>query len=291
MRAKEMSPPPTSNDEKLAFCRLALRIGRDLKADSRGSECVHLARLALVNVRAAVRCLEALQPTTSASSAGGGEECSAPVDSDSNGLTSRTIEDDVDAEPSQLQPELELLLLHGERLLAELEEPARRARDTRLRARLRTLAPALIFASIAAVAAWGWFHPREVSSGKPWTTSSAAFVCDPAHTLCGGARTHILFHTVEEDAPWFEIDLRAAHELTGIEVRNRTDCCADRALPLIVEVSLDHQHYQRVARKFANFDSWKQQFPATRARYVRLRVGRRSSLHLEQVRVFGRALD
>ena len=285
------SDPATLESERLALARLALRAGRALKPSAGSAERADLLLLALSNVRAAVVCLHAARRTTSTSERAIEAAPSEPLEPNLTAIVERSIEVDISAGPSQARRDLELLLAHGQRLLFELEEPARRARIARRRDWIRTLAALLGLAVVVGFAGWRLSRARDLAAGKPWTTSSVGLVCDPAHKQCGGARTSILFHTLEDAEPWFEIDLGAVHELTRVEVQNRTDCCQERAVPLIIEVSLDHQHYRTVAHKFTSFEHWSQGFPATPGRYVRLRVTRRSVLHLDQVQVYGRRLD
>jgi F5/8 type C domain len=126
----------------------------------------------------------------------------------------------------------------------------------------------------------------DLAAGKPWKTSSKAGDCDAAQRRCLGVATAILFHTVEEENPWYEIDLGSQQPFSKVEVQNRTDCCPERAVPLVVEVSNDGKKYTEVARKPDSFSYWVAELksPAI-ARYVRLRVARRSLLHLERVSV------
>jgi hypothetical protein len=229
--------------------------------------------LGLVNVRVALRCFAVTLDSPHA-----GSECFAAPE----------IREELGADLGQLRSDFERLLQQAEALLVEVEKPARMARAAQRRAWARRLAPPLLLALVLGLVGWGALRAPEVSLGKPWKTSSTAMVCDPVHETCGGTKTRIFFHTTEEAEPWFEIDLGREYALSRIEVQNRSDCCADRALPLIVEVSVDHRQYRAVARKFAAFAVWKQALSSSRARYVRLRVARRSALHLEQVRIFGR---
>lgn len=128
-------------------------------------------------------------------------------------------------------------------------------------------------------------RPKNLAEGKPWRTSSAALSCVPAEHNCGGTKTDILFHTQEEESPWFEIDLGAAASISAATVRNRTDCCQDRAIPLVLEVSDDKATWREVAKREAAFVTWNVEFPAQTARYVRARALRRTILHLDGVLV------
>jgi hypothetical protein len=123
--------------------------------------------------------------------------------------------------------------------------------------------------------------------GKPWRTSSVFAVCNPSEQECGGVQTKIFFHTVEENSPWFEYDLGAPVQFSSLTVRNRTDDGQSkaRAVPLIAEVSNDQKSYREIARQTEKFRVWSPHFAPQRARYIRLRVGRKSILHLEDVQV------
>ena len=106
----------------------------------------------------------------------------------------------------------------------------------------------------------------------------------PAAGLVG---THgdqgLFFHTAEEDNPWVEIDLGDVHEIDRVLVENRDDMDADRAIPLVVEVGDAEQHYHEVARRVEAFDHWTATFARQPARYVRLRVPRKTMFHLKSV--------
>jgi hypothetical protein len=121
--------------------------------------------------------------------------------------------------------------------------------------------------------------------GKPWRASSKGYECHPAETECGGARTAIFFHTQEEENPWVEIDLGKPESFSRIEVTNREDCCPERAVPMIVEVGDDRQHWTEVAKRTETFRVWEAKFKTVKARYVRLRVPRYTALHLVKVAV------
>jgi hypothetical protein len=82
----------------------------------------------------------------------------------------------------------------------------------------------------------------------------------------------LLFHTNQENNPWVQFDLRAPKSIHVIQIRNRPDCCQDRNVPTIAETSLDGIHWKQVARNDKEFTSWTAKFPATVARYVKLRV-------------------
>jgi hypothetical protein len=121
------------------------------------------------------------------------------------------------------------------------------------------------------------FAPTDLAAGKPWSISSV---------LPDVYSAKILFHTNQEMNPWFEIDLGEVKLVRQLRVRNRSDGNWDRAIPLIAELGNDRVNWQVVATRETPFATWEPSFPATHARYVRLRVPRVSFLHLEEVKVF-----
>jgi hypothetical protein len=124
-----------------------------------------------------------------------------------------------------------------------------------------------------------------LAAGKPWKTSSAHEQgCISPAQRCDQV-TGYFFHTREESSPWIEVDLSSEQLISRVQVHNRADCCTERAVPLVVEVSTDHTHWQEVQRRTQPFTKWKASFPATSARWIRFRVPRRSYLHLSEVRV------
>jgi hypothetical protein len=124
---------------------------------------------------------------------------------------------------------------------------------------------------------WLAWPARNLLAGKPYKISSVERSCDLPMS-CGNA----FFHTQAEDSPWIEYDLGKVTPLHKLEVLNRSDCCVERALPLVVELSLDHTQWREVARIAVEFNHWKTPLQAS-ARYLRLRVDGRSTLHLKGV--------
>ncbi len=95
------------------------------------------------------------------------------------------------------------------------------------------------------------------------------------------------FHTrLNDSEPWIEFTLDEPHQVTEVVVENREDCCAERAIPLSIEVSDDQEHWRTVAERREPFMVWRATFPAVRTRWVRLHVKRPTALHLKRVRIF-----
>ena len=161
------------------------------------------------------------------------------------------------------------------------------ARYERQRA-ARVLLSLVIAIAIGCVATFGvqkLLQRPNVADGKPWRASSSWAECDTETQKCGSVSTRVFFHTQEDATPWLEIDLRAPTAFSSLTIKNRSDCCDDRAVPLVVEVSNDQQNWTEVARKKAVFSVWRPKFATQHARYVRVRVARKSWLHLEKVAV------
>jgi hypothetical protein len=122
-----------------------------------------------------------------------------------------------------------------------------------------------------------------LAEGKPFRLSSnfSGWTACLAQNNCMG----LMFHTETESAPWIEFDLGAPRKVSRIEVINRSDCCADRAVPLIIELSTDQTSWTQVARRDAEFGTWTAKFHPKVARYVRLKTLKRTALHLKSIAV------
>jgi len=129
----------------------------------------------------------------------------------------------------------------------------------------------------------------DLAYGADWRTSSrysGEEGCLSPDQECTG-KTGWFFHTAEGDsAPWIEFDLGSEKAVSKMVVVNRDDCCAERAIPLVVEVSLDQAEFRPVAERHEQFATWHVNFPQARARWVRLRLADPGLLHLKNVRIF-----
>jgi len=162
-------------------------------------------------------------------------------------------------------------------LVADLDAPQRRVERLSMQRWLRiglVAAVLLVVGYAGRVLALG----PNLLEGKPFQASSAYAACVPI-TNCEG----LLFHTNQENNPWVEFDLGTPRAMKRIEVTNRADCCADRAAPLVVEISTDRTTWTEVARREQEFFVWKTSFPRTVGRYIRLRTLRPTQFHLKEV--------
>lgn len=165
----------------------------------------------------------------------------------------------------------------ADRLYTELEAPRRQVHRIVARRWLHwatVVAVALAIALVARAVAVG----PDLAKGKPFRTSSTQPGC-AENEHCAA----LMFHTTQEDNPWVEIDLGAVKPVHLIEVSNRPDCCQDRAIPLVAEVSKDRAKWTEMGRRDEDFTTWTLEAKPTPARYVRLRAPRATTLHLQEV--------
>lgn len=223
-------------------------------------------------------------PSSAAVDAAGGEEEYALL----QGILQRGPLGDESLPLEQARAEQSELRSFAVKLLAIREAPERKAQQRKRRIYGRVAAIAAIAVVLAGLFDWRWevaTRGPNLAAGRPWRASSAFASCDPGQAGCGGAAARFFFHTKEEASPWVEFDLDGARWVRRVEVRNRLDCCGERAVPLAVEVSDDDVRWVEVARKDMPFDTWTAKFPSVQTRHVRLRVLRKSFLHLEDVAI------
>lgn len=142
-----------------------------------------------------------------------------------------------------------------------------------------------IFASVVGRLLLLHNQPIDLAAGKPSTQSSKWAECHPDKNECGGYPTRIAFHTNAEQSPWFQIDLGEPTAFSSATIVNRQDMALPLAVPLVVEVSDDGKSFREIARRDDVFSTWLATFPPQTARYLRLKVTRLSTLHLEAVQV------
>ena len=158
-------------------------------------------------------------------------------------------------------------------------EPAKRRNTVRSRT-LGAFAATLVLLAVTLL-----WPDGDLAAHRPWRASSNSKLCDLQNNNCDGDPVDIFFHTNEEDSPWVEIDLGKVETFSTVAIRNRLDCCKERAVPLAIEVSKDGLAYSQVARRDEPFSVWDAKFEPVHARYVRARALRRTILHLERIAV------
>jgi len=175
-------------------------------------------------------------------------------------------------------------------LLEEAQSPTQALREIERGRLLRVLAAVLVIATISlgiSTLHSSLVSGRDLARGKPWQASSALgnVGCQSPAQECAES-PDFFFHTAASDSsPWLAIDLQSLQTFSAVALENRRDCCFERALPLVIEVSDDGKRWREVARRDAAFDSFQATFPATTARWVRVRLLRSDFLHLARIRV------
>jgi hypothetical protein len=199
--------------------------------------------------------------------------------------------------------------LYFDRLLPDALEPTRRALErtaSSLRRRVDPRSAANVrgtrwgrltaLAVIAAYVIWrilaSTVIPHNVALGKPVYPSSYKLNPPDGHELVDGTIVSSFgVHTNTEDSPRVTIDLLATYRIFTVKVYNRGDGWYDDCLPLVVELSADGQNYFPIGRRETHFNQqppWVIDAHKHQARYVRLRVDRRSYIALSEVEVIGK---
>jgi hypothetical protein len=153
--------------------------------------------------------------------------------------------------------------------------------------RLGSVALVLAVMVIGIVNGVAWNEQRrDLARNASWKTSStyAAGGCTSPAQSCPESPSYF-FHTGQENNPSIVFDLGRQRGFSKIVVENRLDCCNERAIPLVVEVSTDGRKWKQVARRNETFTSWRAKFPSVRARWVRLSAKGFAMLHLSRVRI------
>jgi len=151
-------------------------------------------------------------------------------------------------------------------------------------------------AAIALIVCWAaWLGvrakvvPPDIALGKPVHASSLRHKA-PAGLVDGEIGTSFGFESGVEDNPSIVIDLQATYRIDRVDVYNRVDGWFNDCLPLVVELSLDGKSYREIGRRETYFSAdppWAIAGHGQPARYVRVRVARRSYLTLSEIEVFG----
>lgn len=166
-----------------------------------------------------------------------------------------------------------------------LEAVANLERERRNRF-LGALGAALLIVAGGVFAAKRAAEGPDLAGGKPFTASSAYDSFATAGRTNEPVAFDLFAHTVEEEHPWIQIDLGKSERVKKVLVKNRTDCCGERAIPLVVEASVDGSSWSQVARRDETFTEWNVALAPTELRFLRFSVPRRTFLHLSRVQVW-----
>jgi hypothetical protein len=155
------------------------------------------------------------------------------------------------------------------------------------------IATLVLIAGYVAVAAIGVvLRTPNVALHKPVIPSSVWYTPTAGQDIVDGqAGTSFGIHTQMEESPNVVIDLQDTFRIEQVKVRNRVDGWFDDCLPLVVELSVDGKSYTAIGRRDDHFDAdppWIVEAHREPARYVRVRVARKSYLALSEVEVLGK---
>lgn len=184
-------------------------------------------------------------------------------------------------------------------------EPARRAAlavDVLVRARRWIVAryvlfiAALVATGLALVLAASLFSsalrqrvfPTDLGRTAHWKTSSVLGPLPGQGTGTDARRgpdANLFFHTQFESDPHIDVDFGRPVRLREIRVKNRADCCGERALPLNVE-ALGTSGPRLLCQRRAPFRSWTCHAGGVVTQKIRVRVAGTNMLHLQSVEVY-----
>ncbi|MEM1357708.1 MAG: discoidin domain-containing protein, partial [Bacteroidota bacterium] len=108
-----------------------------------------------------------------------------------------------------------------------------------------------------------------------------------------GSQANSVSHTRSENNPWLEIDLGAVHQISKIELWNRTDCCRDRLtnMNILVKSCLEEPGTPVLEENYIANPEDGNMLTFTTAqtgRYVRIQLFVNNTyLHLAEVKVYG----
>jgi tetratricopeptide (TPR) repeat protein len=116
-----------------------------------------------------------------------------------------------------------------------------------------------------------------------------------AHGACNGKKTGKFgFHTLQENQPWWQIDLQETYQLAEVKIYNRMDCGQQRASTLNVLLSQDALNWELCYSNdqqnvFGGIDGKPLLVNIQNqvARFVRLQLREYEYFHLDEVEIYG----
>jgi len=135
------------------------------------------------------------------------------------------------------------------------------------------------------------FSPKNYALDRPARSSSVAFATSPDGANDGSKNGTFGFHSIEEEMPWWTVDMGKSIAVGEIRVFGRGDCCYDQSIPLALEASDDGTTFRKIAERtepFSESNPWVIKPDELFTRFIRLRTQRRSFLVLSEVEVYAR---
>jgi hypothetical protein len=150
-----------------------------------------------------------------------------------------------------------------------------------------SLAAAAVLIVVGVIGSWisSKFEKPNIALHRRVEVSSQYPGAGEDHTLLvDGDKTNLGFHT-DCQGGWVIIDLGAPTKFDKVVVYNRTEF-PERAIPLIIEVSNDHQSFRQLAERKEVFDKWSATGLGAQGRYVKLRNTSPNCFHLAEVEIY-----
>lgn len=129
-----------------------------------------------------------------------------------------------------------------------------------------------------------YFFPPNLAASAGWQTSSA-FPGTPPGGVGPSSPWPLFFHTVEETNASITIALPRPALVRRVRIRNREDCCQERAVPLDVE-ALGKDGPRLLCQRRTPFSTWTCNTDGVRTQRLRLRHPGLGTLHLAEIEVF-----
>jgi hypothetical protein len=156
----------------------------------------------------------------------------------------------------------------------------------------RFAALVVIVGYLAVAAVGAALRVPNVALHKPVIPSSVWYTPTGGQDIVDGqVGTSFGIHTQMEESPNVVIDLQDTFRIEQVKVHNRVDGWFDDCLPLVVELSIDGKSFEPIGRRDDHFDAdppWVVEGHRQPARYVKVRVARKSYLALSEVEVLGK---
>jgi len=101
---------------------------------------------------------------------------------------------------------------------------------------------------------------------------------------------YLVVMTEADNPPWWQVDLQGNYTLTQLKLYNRKACCQERAKTVQILLSADGTHWDEAyAHNGKPFDVLTVDLTGRTARYVRVQLAERVSLHFQECEVYGYA--
>ncbi len=137
---------------------------------------------------------------------------------------------------------------------------------------------------------------RATSQSSVWYDAEASRAVDDYTS--GTYENNSVTHTYYEQNPWWQVDLGESHQISRVEIWNRTDCCSERLSNFYLiasDVPFDSNDLTTVLNQpgvssyyFDGRVGENVEIPfELNARYIRIQLAGEGILSLAEVKVFG----